>query len=846
MSNLVYETPPTDNMFRAPGLPFLMAGVGPGTGARLLLRDGVVWSAVCFPAELRSQNAGAVPRPAGEPGNQTFIAEVPQDGCVPAAAANSSANSSSSSSAYAAAPLLARCHPAGRMELVDYALAGAVVGVSQNPLPAHYNVVLKNITGLCHSVLAKSCVDQFTPFGCFLAAMKNYTAPSDVLSSAGDSGFVTYGAAPADGDGSSGGGGDGADAILLAGLLAGIGGVLVLLAAVGGVLWVRRRRRDAAYLAAAQHQQGKGKGSAAAFAGCAVVGGSSSSSSGHKPAAPYHNVQQGNSGGSSAVVVGAAQVTKGSNKAPSSAGKGSLSTAVGGGSEALSAVLLGNGSGAAMAGGGGGKGSYESGPTAAKLPIRTTGSTSLHNSEVDDTRSGSSVARLIAGTATGGATTSGSLEHGSDVANTASGPQPQPQPQAQAQAQPGHAAAAAVAAKQKLDYDSVVAFNSPINNDMALNVVVVERDTPAPGSGDGAGGAASPRAAATVGGAAAAAAAAAANSNVLTLLPTLRGKGAFGRVVEGIYQGQRVAVKVLTPAGLSQELSDDLRASFRQEVEVLGRCRHENVVRLLAASLTPKQFCLVMELCECSLEKLIYNGSLMPLPKVLHIVAQVAAGLVYLHPTIMHRDLGFLRTGLHRPANVLINGADTDTPVAKLTDFGLARMRSVTMPTLNPEAGTPAYMAPECYDVHNNVITSKADVFSLGVLLWTCLCGREPWAGQNMLQVAVAITVHRQRLPLSALSEERCPPKLRKLIEACWEHDPLRRPAAAEVHKEILVVLEQVTSAAASGSEKPIPCVTGALLGSASDANAGDTSPPPPRVLAQLQEEQQQQQQQQQ
>ncbi len=77
-----------------------------------------------------------MPRPAGEPGNQTFIAEVPQAGCV-AAAANSSA--------YVAAALLARCHPAGRMALVDYALAGAVVGVSQNPLPAYYNVVLKNM-----------------------------------------------------------------------------------------------------------------------------------------------------------------------------------------------------------------------------------------------------------------------------------------------------------------------------------------------------------------------------------------------------------------------------------------------------------------------------------------------------------------------------------------------------------------------------------------------------------------------------------------------------------------------------------------------------------------------------
>ncbi|KAG2440140.1 hypothetical protein HXX76_004253 [Chlamydomonas incerta] len=800
MSNLVYETPPTDNMFRAPGLPFLLPSAGPGSGARLLLRDGVVWSAVCFPALVRAANAGAVPRPAGEPGNQTFVAEVPQAGCVPA-----------NSSSYAAAPLLSRCHPEGRMALVDYALAGAVVGVSQNPLPAHYNVVLRNITGLCHSVLSMSCIATFTAIGCFLAAMNNYTAPAGALTAAGadsggGSGGITYGAVPAeDGGGSSS---DGVDAILLAGLLGGIGGVLVLLAIVGGVLWVRRRRRDAAYLAAAG--QNKGHDGAAALAG---VGGDGS---GHKPP-PYPS--QANSNGSAMA----------GSKAASSAGKGSTSTVVGGGSVAagpsLSVVVVGNGSGAAGRSKAssaaatssspsvphGGKDASWSGPMA-KAPIRNTGSTSLLNSDVEDTRSGS-VARLVAGAAAA----AGSAEHEATATAAAAGGSGGAL--AQAAQPPAHPASVK---QQKLDYDSVVAFNSPINNDMALNVVVVEKEAAGGGIGDGANVAASPRAAAV--------AAADANSNVLTLLPTLRGKGAFGRVVEGLYQGQRVAVKVLTPTGLSQDLSDDLRASFRQEVEVLGRCRHDNVVRLLAASISPKQFCLVMELCECSLEKLIYSGGLLPVPKVLHIAAQVAAGLVYLHPTIMHRDL--------KPANVLINGADTDTPVAKLTDFGLARMRSVTMPTLNPEAGTPAYMAPECYDVHNNVITSKADVFSLGVLLWTCLCGREPWAGQNMLQVAVAITVHRQRLPLSALSEERCPPKLRKLIEACWEHDPLRRPAAAEVHKELLVVLEQVTSGTGGGSDKPIPCVTGALV--CSDPSAGDTSPPPPRVLAQLQDEQQQ------
>ncbi|PNH02310.1 putative serine/threonine-protein kinase [Tetrabaena socialis] len=105
--------------------------------------------------------------------------------------------------------------------------------------------------------------------------------------------------------------------------------------------------------------------------------------------------------------------------------------------------------------------------------------------------------------------------------------------------------------------------------------------------------------------------------------------------------------------------------------------------------------------------------------KVVHIALQIARGLEYLHPNVIHRDL--------KPANVLINGADTLWPVAKLTDFGLSRIRSATLPTLNPEAGTPAYTAPECYDVDNDVITHHADMYSLGVLLWALLTGQEPW-----------------------------------------------------------------------------------------------------------------------
>ncbi|PNW74456.1 hypothetical protein CHLRE_12g484800v5 [Chlamydomonas reinhardtii] len=334
----------------------------------------------------------------------------------------------------------------------------------------------------------------------------------------------------------------------------------------------------------------------------------------------------------------------------------------------------------------------------------------------------------------------------------------------------------------------------------AANATHPSAPSPGPGAG-GAGGAV-----ATTG---------AGSSDVVTLLPVVRGRGAFGRVTEGLWRGQRVAVKQMlgvndgAAAGQS-----DLAKSFKQEVEVLGRCAHPNVVKLFAASLEPPRLCLVMELCETSLERLLFGTGPepepVPLGKVLHIAMQICQGLAYLHPTIVHRDL--------KPANVLINSPASDRPTAKLTDFGLARMRAATLPTMEPEAGTTAYLAPECFDVENAVITHQADMYSLGVVLWTMLAAREPWKDQSLVAVAFRVS-QGQRLPLDTLGPERCPPKLRRLIESLWDHDPLRRPAAAEVLKLLVVIQEQLENA---GGRTGGIGTAAALLG----RTAGGSGPP--------------------
>ncbi|KAG2441456.1 hypothetical protein HXX76_003078 [Chlamydomonas incerta] len=294
-------------------------------------------------------------------------------------------------------------------------------------------------------------------------------------------------------------------------------------------------------------------------------------------------------------------------------------------------------------------------------------------------------------------------------------------------------------------------------------------------------------------------------ADALELLPVVRGRGAFGRVVEGIYRGERVAVKMLLgPGDGAATGAQGLQDALRQEVEVLGRCSHPNVVKLLAACLDPRQPCLVMELCDTSLEALIFKRggpgagpapapAQMPLATVLTIAIDICNALSYLHPTIIHRDL--------KPANVLINGAGSGAPVAKLTDFGLSRLRAMTLPTMDPEAGTAAYMAPECFDVTNRFVTHHADLYSLGVIIWAMLTGAEPWSAYSVVVVAFRVCAKGERLPLACLPDARCPVKLKKLIIDLWDADPRRRPAAEEVAKELILMRKQLLAVEGRGSK---------------------------------------------
>ncbi|KAG2494642.1 hypothetical protein HYH03_007160 [Edaphochlamys debaryana] len=336
-------------------------------------------------------------------------------------------------------------------------------------------------------------------------------------------------------------------------------------------------------------------------------------------------------------------------------------------------------------------------------------------------------------------------------------------------------------------YGPVISHMTPLHDELDVNVQVLEADQSSSAAQSG------PQTTSIPSGALSSQAQRScdeATDNVLRLTGRVLGRGASGRVLEGEFRGHRVAAKQLE---LSVEDWGFGADAFSQELLVLGRCNHPNIVKVLAASaLCTARPVIVLELMETSLDKVLYGSPdvVLPMATVLHIARQVAQGLSYLHPTILHRDL--------KPANVLLSDSHSENPIVKLSDFGLSRLRESALVTTRPAAGTPPYTAPECFDVLHPAITHRADCYSFGVLLWEMLAGAQPWAGMTGVQIAYGVAFQQRRLMVPAHGSpgggdmDRWPPRLCALLKGCWEAESLRRPAAADMVKVLLLAQQDL------------------------------------------------------
>ncbi|CAN6467949.1 unnamed protein product [Victoria cruziana] len=200
------------------------------------------------------------------------------------------------------------------------------------------------------------------------------------------------------------------------------------------------------------------------------------------------------------------------------------------------------------------------------------------------------------------------------------------------------------------------------------------------------------------------------------------GQGSCGSVYHALWYGSDVAVKVFA----KQEYSEEVIESFRQEVSLMKRLRHPNVLLFMGAVTSPERLCIVTEfLPRGSLFRLLQRSTAkLDWRRRIHMAMDIARGMNYLHhcnPPIIHRDL--------KSSNLLVDRNWT----VKVGDFGLSRLKRETYLTTRSGKGTPQWMAPEV--LRNEPSDEKADVYSYGVILWELVTEKIPWDNLNSMQV---------------------------------------------------------------------------------------------------------------
>jgi len=209
------------------------------------------------------------------------------------------------------------------------------------------------------------------------------------------------------------------------------------------------------------------------------------------------------------------------------------------------------------------------------------------------------------------------------------------------------------------------------------------------------------------------------------------GKGAMGVVYLGKDPkiGRVVAIKTMS---LAQEFEadelEDVKARFFREAESAGRLNHPNIVTMYDAGEEHDLAYIAMEFLKGK-DLVAYTkpDNLLPLPKVLGIVARVADALGYAHTlNVVHRDI--------KPANIMY---DMESDTVKVTDFGIARITDSSKTKTGMVLGTPSYMSPE--QLSGAKIEGASDLFSLGASLYQLVCGKLPFEGNSMAQLMFRI-----------------------------------------------------------------------------------------------------------
>ena len=282
------------------------------------------------------------------------------------------------------------------------------------------------------------------------------------------------------------------------------------------------------------------------------------------------------------------------------------------------------------------------------------------------------------------------------------------------------------------------------------------------------------------------------------------GEGGMGAVylAEDLKLGRQAAIKTMKPE-LAARPAD--RERFVREARAAAAVEHDNIVPIwqIGEAADGSPFIAMPYLQGEMLDTRLKRERVAPIGFLFKVAREVADGLAAAHAKgLIHRDI--------KPGNVWIEGDPTSSDPAqrtrrcKILDFGLARSAAsedVHLTASGAIMGTPAYMAPE--QARGEKVDQRADLFSLGVMLYRMATGKLPFEGPNVMAVLSALA--NVTPPPVRSRNPNIPEPLSNLIDRLLSKDPAARPAsAAEVAAEIRRIVKDLQTKKVTASSATV------------------------------------------
>jgi serine/threonine-protein kinase len=305
------------------------------------------------------------------------------------------------------------------------------------------------------------------------------------------------------------------------------------------------------------------------------------------------------------------------------------------------------------------------------------------------------------------------------------------------------------------------------------------------------------------------------------------GRGAMGSVFKARdpVVGRIVALKTIHTAALAGEQSAEYRSRFYREARASGVLAHPGIVPVFDVGDHEGAPFLVMEFVDGrTLADAIKKGERFSLDRVCEIVQQIAEALGYAHRQgVIHRDI--------KPANILMTSREVyGSERPRITDFGIAKMAASEITTSGQLLGTPSYMPPEQFT--GTPVDGRADLFSLGVILYTLTTGEQPFAGETMTAVSYKV-VYTEPIPPTKLNPA-IPPGLEGAIRKALSKSPADRFQTGEEFAQELAAIRAGKVAVQAGAPEALdadatlgPATAPAAVKAAQAASAARTGAKP-------------------